>query len=50
MRRRALLRALAALGPASAAGLARPKLVFAEPSAGGPVSVDTSPLLRGKLT
>ena len=50
MRRRALLRALAVLGPASAAGLARPTRVSAEPPAGGPVSVDTLPLLRGTLT
>ncbi len=48
MRRRALLRALALLGPATA--FARPLRAFADPSAGEPASVDTLPRLSGELT
>ena len=50
MRRRALLRALALLGPAAAAGMVRPPRAFADPSAGEPASVDALPLLSGELT
>ena len=50
MQRRALLRALALLGPATAAGFVTPSRAFADSSAGAPVAVDTLPLLSGTLT
>lgn len=50
MRRRALLRALAAIVPVTAAGLARPTRLFAEEASGEAVSVDTLPALSGTLT
>ena len=53
MRRRALLRALALAGSATATGLLRPSQVLASESGDNntaPVSVDTLPPLKGELT